>query len=356
MLTYAHLRAWKSSGLDDASINLRRDIRVLERACDKLENKAIPVSWNGLAKVKAELKRDGLVSRMTDHLDDMRKLERAFYTAADRVKSLRTLIEDIDTDASAQQFSISADGTVSDNAPPPTFDNFIDATRYQLGRMLLRNDLADRIGNLIDMADEIDGDLLRARPDGSLGQSGAPGKTDPAVERAWESMSDEERTKVLKLMARDLADSYGLGDFEVEITDLEDEDGDGKDDDPTTNLFGDWNESKKRLRLDLNDLHDPHSLDTMAHEVRHAAQYENIRRQNPPWWTPWADPKPPTPGVSEAEVERWRVNFDDYKTIDKDGFDAYRDQAVEVDARKYGAKYVDELSGDDFEDYRRRAR
>jgi len=60
--------------------------------------------------------------------------------------------------------------------------------------------------------------------------------------------------------------------------------------------------------------------------------------------------------IGEAEVEEWRDNFDDYQTTKDDGYDAYRDQPVEKDARETGGAYLDDLDGDDLDRIREEAR
>ena len=44
--------------------------------------------------------------------------------------------------------------------------------------------------------------------------------------------------------------------------------------------------------------------------------------------------------VSEETVNAWRDNFNDYKTTEEDGYDAYRQQSVEADARKFAERVV----------------
>ncbi len=174
-------------------------------------------------------------------------------------------------------------------------------------------------------------------------------------------MSDDERRATLEEMAETLADDYGLDDFEIRYEDLEDEDGDGADDDPQTNSHGSWSDDDRVLRIDVNDLDDPAIINTMAHEVRHAGQHENVRDADPGLIDQALidaglkdDPFDPPPGVHREQVEDWRDNFDDYQRAEDD-FDDYWNQPVEADARESGEDYLDDLTGEDLEEHREAA-
>ena len=86
--------------------------------------------------------------------------------------------------------------------------------------------------------------------------------------------------------------------------------------------------------------------------MRHAQQHKAV--DDLPWWW-WEDYHGP-PGVSQEEVEEWEANFDDYKTSQDDGFDAYHDQPVEEDAREAGSAYLDDLDKDELDRIREEAR
>ena len=149
-----------------------------------------------------------------------------------------------------------------------------------------------------------------------------------------------------------ISNNAGVDDFEVRIEDLEDQGGDGVDDDPDTDSRGSWSEGDRVLRIDEGNLDDPTILGTVAHEVRHAEQHKAV--DDLPWWW-WEDFDGP-PGVSQSEVEEWKYNFENPKRSQTDGFDAYADQATERDARETGGGFLDDFDEDDLERTREEAR
>lgn len=363
MLTYGDLRRWDPDGLTTASEDLRSDLKTLEKARDDLDSKAVPSTWTGVSRIFGGIRKTALVNQMDAHLDGVRTFERAIYQQQTRVASIKTRVEDIEADARTQEFAIGHDGSVTDGATPPTFHSRFEAEEYGATRTNLREALVDRIESVLDDAYDVDSVLVHARPTDSFSAEGPQEVIDPEVERQWAQMSPAERRAVLEQMAEELARENGVGDFEVRYEDLEDADGDGKDDDPTTDTFGSWAGDERVLRIDVNNLDDPQIINTVAHEVRHAIQDEQIRDLNPgPFDRALIeaglkdDPFNPPPGVTREEVEEWAENDEDYKTVEDDGYDAYHDQPLESDAREAGEEYLDGLTGDELERHRREAR
>lgn len=351
-ITFGDLRSWRSAGVTSASDALRADVLALEKARDAVEDDAVPDGWSGLGRWAALARQATLVGRMTAHIEGLADFERQVYAQVGPVAAIEKAVQDILTDAAAQQLSVDSSGTVSDVAPRRTFDNRFEAQEHQEGRQHLVNALAARVGDVLDAAYAVDSALVAARPHGSFSDDGPDYVVDPEVERDWAEMSDEERRRVIEHIAEQRAREAGVDDFEVRIEDLEDEDGDGVDDDPSTDSRGSWSEGDRVLRIDEGNLDDPTILGTVAHEVRHAEQHKAV--DDLPWWW-WEDFDGP-PGVSQEEVEAWRDNFDDYKTSGDDGFDAYRDQPVEADARESGGDYLDDLDKDELDRIREEAR
>ncbi len=157
---------------------------------------------------------------------------------------------------------------------------------------------------------------------------------------------------MIEHVAEQRAEAAGIDELEIRVEDLEDQDGDGVDDDPTTDLRGSWSEGDRVLRIDEGNLDDPTILATVAHEVRHAQQHKAV--DDLPWW--WWEKYHGPPGVGQPEVEDWRDNFDDYKTSTDDGFEAYHSQPIEADARETGGGFLDDLGKDDLERIREEAR
>ena len=351
-ITWGDLRSWRPAGVTSASDLLRADVKALEKARDAVESDAIPASFDGLARIAAITRQAGLISSMDTHVESLTAFERVVYSQVATVTSIEKVVQDVDTDAAAQQFSIDSSGTVSDVAPTKTFDNTFERNEYQDARRHQLDALVTRMTAALDDAYAVDSAIISARPHGSFSDDGPDYVVDPEVEREWATMSDDERRAVIEHIAEERAREAGVDDFEVRIEDLEDADGDGVDDDPSTDSRGSWSEDDRVLRIDEGNLDDPTILGTVAHEVRHAQQRKAV--DDLPWW-PWEDYHGP-PGVSQEEVESWEDNFDDYKTSDDDGFDAYHDQPVEADARETGGGYLDDLDRDDLERIREEAR
>lgn len=361
MITYGDLRSWRAEAVGSAGEQLRADLHQLELAADAVRDQAVPGTWWGLAAMFARGQQQSLVGTMDRHVESARTFVTAIFNAEGTVSAIETLVQDIDSDAAAQQFSIAADGTVTDTAGRKEFETQREADAYTAQREAARDALADRVESVLTQAFEVDSALVGARPDDAFNDAGPHGVADPIVAREWDSMSDDERRAVLEQMAEDLADEYGLEDFSVHIDDLEDQDGDGVDDEPGLNSHGYWSEGDKELHLDVNDLDDPHSINTMAHEVRHAAQHELARDADPGWLDQRLidigakdDPWDPPEGVTRDEAREWGDNFDDYHSPEDD-FDAYENQPVEVDARESGDDYLEGLTPEELEDHRREA-
>ncbi|WP_248579693.1 hypothetical protein [Nocardioides sp. InS609-2] len=351
-ITYGDLRSWRASGVSSASEMLRADLRTLEKSRDAVDTHAVPGSYVGLGSTMALVRRAVLVGQMTTHIEGLTIFERAVYAQHGPVSSIERTVQDIDTDAANQQFSIDSAGVVSDISPPQTFENSFERHEHQLGRQHLRDALVERMEAVFDDAYEVDTALVNARPQGSFSSDGPEYVVDPEVAREWAEMSDDERRAVIEHIAEQRAREAGVDDFEVRVEDLEDQDGDGVDDDPTTDSRGSWSEDDRVLRIDEGNLDDPTIIGTVAHEVRHAQQHKAV--DDLPWWW-WEDYHGP-PGVSQEEVEDWKENFDDYKTSQDDGFDAYHDQPIERDARETGGGYLDGLDKDELERIREEAR
>lgn len=360
MLTFADLRTWDDTKMESASQDLRADLKVLEKAQDELETEAIPKSWIGLSRWFAEVRRTVLVAQINAFVSDLKTFERAVYSAAPEVKAVTTLVDDIDADAKEQEFQIGGDGSVRDIKAPPMFENQAQADGYTRSRTSLAEALADRIEGALDDATEIDSALHQSRPDNPWEQvpkGDNDGTVDPVVEREWSQMSNAERERVLRNIAEENGDKAGVEDFTVRFEDLEDEDGDGVDDDPTTDSGGYWSEDDRQLVLDVNDLDDPALINTVAHEVRHIEQDKAVD-DLPNWWDEvfGNDDYTPPPGATREDVEAWRENSKpgNYKSTENgDTFEEYEGQPVEVDAREAGGKYLDEYDPEDLERHRK---
>lgn len=234
---------------------------------------------------------------------------------------------------------------------------------------------ADRIRTDSDEQDEASSpDSEGTHSEDAHGRTAAPWadadgepNVDPEVAEAWEAMSDEDREKVAREMIDDQLRSYGIDPSTVEIS-FED-----------TEYLGYWSESERKLVINPEHLRTPGAFDTIAHEVRHAAQHEYVRQTEPTGWWFWRDdkakeyeqierdhnisrrdidlwrennkpgkyispPDPPGPGASDADRERYRREFE-----------YYEGQPVEVDARGAGKRYAEGIDMSDLEEYKKNA-
>ena len=361
MITYGDLRSWRADAVGQAGEQLRADLHQLELAADAVRDQVVPDSWWGMAATFARARQRRLVSTMDAHVQSARGLVTAIFHAEGTTSAIESRVVELDNDASAQQFRIGEDGSVTDIAGPREFDTPRAADAYTAERVAARDALVARIESLLSTAYEVDSALIGALPDDAFNDAGPQGVVDPIVARDWGEMSNDERRGVLEQMAEELADEYGLDDFSVHIDDLEDQDGDGVDDEPGLDSHGYWSESKKELHLDVNDLDDPHSMNTMAHEVRHAAQHELARDADPGWLDQRLidigakdDPWDPPDGVTRHDAREWGENFDDYHSPEDD-FEAYQNQPVEADARDAGDAYIEGLTPEELGQHREEA-
>lgn len=188
-----------------------------------------------------------------------------------------------------------------------------------------------------------------AIPDGSPPATPSQG-LDRRIAEDWAAMSDEERERVLTAMAQAYAAEYGVDMPRVEFPDLPDPAG--------LNLYGQWNEGSKTVQIDSSDLSDTRILNTLAHEMRHAGQYEMVRDANPAWWDQifinlgWKEDPWQHPGVTREQAKEWGDNFQHYKTAARDGYEAYRNQPVELDARTTAESKLNNMTYEEFNSYR----
>lgn len=147
----------------------------------------------------------------------------------------------------------------------------------------------------------------------------------------WKKLSLEERTELLRKIERKMAEIQGREPADLLVSDKV---LDGKDKgDPMGNTNGYYSHANGRIVLNssLVGSDNVHKVvSTLAHEGRHAYQHAAI------------DNSGTEPDAIKAE--EWKDNFDDYKTVEKDGYEAYYKQPVEVDAREYGSDVASQLS------------
>ena len=143
----------------------------------------------------------------------------------------------------------------------------------------------------------------------------------------WEHSSIEERKRILQDYMNEVIRIYGLQD--VDTTIHWDPEATYEQSKITWGYYSpDYqtvtlNESVLSGRYGNWDSYD--LLETIGHELRHAYQHEAVN--HPDRFT-----------VSQGTLDTWSHNFDNYLDADTYGFEAYRNQPIEVDARDFQVK------------------
>ncbi len=148
-------------------------------------------------------------------------------------------------------------------------------------------------------------------------------------EEYWKKAGYEEREQILTELYNELNEIMGIHVEEILFKDIEDEPGY-----ITYGYLSHWtgnDQTHMTMTLNKKILQDPdgyrQAIDTLCHEMRHGYQHSVV--ENPDNYI-----------VSEEMANAWRNNFNDYKTTEDDGYDAYRNQIVESDARNFAFKVL----------------
>lgn len=191
--------------------------------------------------------------------------------------------------------------------------------------------------------------------------------TDPAIQKAWDEMSEDERKAVLREVVADEIEAYGMR-------------GHGILRDVRVEFFPEWVDggaiSIEGGVVLLSDglLDSPYGLQIAAHEARHQVQYEMIdRTKADPWDFITGDDNSDKYaeveeeyGFTREEIEQWRHEFrpwnyefppmgDPGTPEYQEQMDRYRAQEVEVDARERENEFADEFTFEDLQDAQRDA-
>lgn len=168
------------------------------------------------------------------------------------------------------------------------------------------------------------------------------GSLDPGIEERWAELTDDERKEILQNIADAYADEHGIPRMKIDFEPIES--------DPGYVTYGDYYDGKilglgSRLRINSDQLHNPHLINTVIHEMQHRAQYQGMRGR-----LPWQDERA---GMSREEAERWReLNSEEVRTKGGDTKqEQYVPRPIEVDARRAGRDYIDNLTLEEFEEF-----
>ena len=193
------------------------------------------------------------------------------------------------------------------------------------------------------------------------------GKLDPEIEEEWKNLTPEERKRVLQAMLDEEFAKDGMKAPQISFEKPNDPEG------MVTN--GLWKGKRGGLMINQTLLDDPNSEDpdkarrainTIAHEARHAEQHQLVDELNDVSRNPlndmatWLEYQEyrrmlKQHNVTDEEVGEWNHNFKNYIPATKENMQAYKDQPVEVDARGAGRYFVNSMTPEDFEKYKRKA-
>lgn len=196
---------------------------------------------------------------------------------------------------------------------------------------------------------------------------GVPSGDDPAIQEAWQEMSEEDRKAVLREVVADELEAYGI-EAEGLLAEVE------------VRFFPAWmNRGAISLETGIIYLSDallesPYGLQIAAHEARHQVQYEMIRRTDAdPWdWITGDDNSEEYAQVEEEygftreEIEQWRHEFEPWNyefppigdpadPAYEEQMQRYENQEVEVNAREREREFADEFTVEDLQEAQRDA-
>ena len=146
--------------------------------------------------------------------------------------------------------------------------------------------------------------------------------TDRFSRETWNNATVEERKAMLQAFLVELAAIYGV----TVSTNVSYFQGDGS-------TRGQYRHSDRSVHINENYLSRADSyqiMQTMIHEMRHAYQHSAVDH-------------PENYQVSAETIAQWKDNFQPghYKTVDKDGYEAYVSQPIEYDAKNFAKQYSD---------------
>lgn len=148
-------------------------------------------------------------------------------------------------------------------------------------------------------------------------------KSERFSKATWKKASVEEREKILRELFEELKKIYDVDVSDIYFDEISSE--------PGYITYGYLRHTAQtgNMTITINkDLLESSSdydsiMNTMFHEMRHG--YQHSVCDNPQKYE----------SVREETIEAWRDNFNDYRTVEDDGFSEYRNQPVEKDARKF---------------------
>lgn len=218
---------------------------------------------------------------------------------------------------------------LANGATPHELGLLVQVTRTSM--LQLETDAVTKINQAFEGLD-LPGELPISRADEN-------GRLDTRIADKWSSLDDDQRMRVLQNMADAYADAHGYPRIKITFESIKS--------DPGTIVWGKYNDSSGRLRLNKDQLADPTMINTVAHEMEHRGQYQGMGSR----W-PWQDERA---GMTRAEAERWRQLNAEHVRERGGGSPGdmanYLPRPVEVHAREAGREFVNTMSYEDFLGY-----
>lgn len=183
MVNYGDARNWQPGPLDEVDRLLKTRSDSLVGLADELSAATKPEGWHGTAADAAANKRNQITDDMEHIVAAVNATRSAVMLASDRVVELKQLVLEAETLASAHRFSIDNTGAVVDGgAPPDTPPDQAEAVKAE--RAKTQAELADRVRQIVNYANDIDGtlaDMLDKVAHNQIGDGGATSLTDAAA-------------------------------------------------------------------------------------------------------------------------------------------------------------------------------
>lgn len=323
-LAFSDVRRWDASTLGQAGDCIRVSVRRLERAAETMADQHFPSGWEGRGATAAAITRNRLVNWLQVQARIREQFARRVFVAEVQVVAIERGIEALDDWARGHEFLIADDGSISDEHEYgfPTPDDIV--TFFQ--RRAILDALVDKRDQILAWAAQVDADLSAAAATATENEDPGEeiGLPDQEVQDAWADLSDAEREEVLRNMAAELAERYGVPVYSITFGTL------------PAGTIGSHDPTTHEITINTAYLDDPVLLNTIAHEMMHAGHDNGLDG---------------FPGLSPDDIEELRDNEDNYRQS-RDDWEDYRYQPEEDITRREADDFVDGITPEQLDGYR----
>ena len=321
---YSDVRRWDASTLGQAGDCILAGVRRLERAAEAMGEQTFPSGWEGRGATAAAITRNRLVHWLEIQTRIRTKFAKQVFAAEGQVAAIERAIEALDDWARGNEFLIADDGSITDEHDYgfPTPDDIVTYIR----RRNTLEALVDRRDEIVRRAAEVDATLRAAAEQATDNEDPDDGIGLPSqeVKDEWAAMTDAEREEVLRNMAVELAERYGVPVYSITFGPL------------GSNTIGSHDPSTHEITINTAYLDDPVVLNTISHEMMHAGHDNDLEG---------------FPGLSPSDIEELQDNEDNYRQSRNDWED-YRYQPEEDITRREADEFVDDLTPEQLDGYR----